>query len=154
MYRFFPSVNWKKGYPNRKEIVQQVAEIWERYGLAEKTTFNTKVESVREDTNGRWIVNDISHGKFDGILAAVGSCGDPKMAKLPGQEKFKGDIYHSSELDGKDVKGKNVLIVGGGASAVEAMEFVAKGKAKKAKILARVSALFNACQTTSNLGAV
>lgn len=141
MYRFFPSVFWNKGYPGRKEIVEQVTEIWHRYGLEEKTNFDTKVESVREDGQGRWIVNDISHGKFDGILAAIGSCGDPKMSKLPGQEKFKGDIYHSSQLDGKDVKGKNVLIVGGGASAVEAMEFVAHGKAKKAKILARVGSI-------------
>ncbi|GAB7349151.1 hypothetical protein MBLNU459_g8090t1 [Dothideomycetes sp. NU459] len=137
MYRFFPSVYWNKGYPSRGEIVEQVTKIWERYGLQEKTSFDTKVNSVREDGHGRWIVNDISHGKFDGVIAAIGSCGDPKMAKLPEQEKFKGEIYHSSELDGKDVKDKEVLIVGGGASAVEALEFVGRGKAKKAKILSR-----------------
>lgn len=56
---------------------------------------------------------------------------------MPGQEKFKGEIYHSSQLDGKDVKGKNVLIIGGGASAVEALEFAAHQKVKKAKILSR-----------------
>lgn len=138
MYRFFPSVNWGKGYPNRNEIVDQVTKIWKTYGLEEKTRFETKVESVRQDSKGRWIVNDGADGKFDGIIAAIGSCGDPKMANLPGQDKFKGEIYHSSQLDGKDVKGKNVLIIGGGASAVEAMEFVGKQKAKKAKILARV----------------
>ena len=55
------------------------------------------------------------------------------------RSRFKGKIFHSSELDGKDVKDKNVIIIGGGASAVEAMEFVAKSKAKKTKILARVS---------------
>lgn len=141
MYRFFPSVFWNKGYPGRSDIVDQVTKIWETYGLQDKTRFDTRVESVRQDSKGRWIINDGADGKFDGIVAAVGSCGDPKMPHIPGQNKFKGDIYHSSELDGKNVRGKNVLIIGGGASAVEAMEFTAKQKAKKAKILARVRML-------------
>ena len=57
-------------------------------------------------------------------MAAVGSCGDPKMPHMPGQEIFKSEIYHSSRLDGKTAQGKKVLIIGGGASAVEALEFV------------------------------
>lgn len=137
MYRFFPSVLWHKGYPTRDEIVEQVTELWHRYELEGRTKFETRVTSVRSDDHDRWIVNDVSNGKFDGIIAAIGSCGDPKMPKIPDQEKFKGKIYHSSELDGKDVTDKNVLIIGGGASAVEAMQFVADRKAKNAKILAR-----------------
>jgi len=139
MYRFFPTVFWNKGYPNRDEILEQVEKVWKQYGLEDKTKFDYRVESVRSDGSDRWIVNDISNGKFDGIVAAIGSCGDAKMPHIPGQEKFKGQIYHSSELDGKDVKDKNVLIIGGGASAIEAMEFVTKSKARKTKILARVS---------------
>lgn len=137
MYRFFPTVFWRKGYPNRKEIVDQVTKVWKQYDLESRTKFNVKVNEVKSDGHGRWYINDKSHGKFDGIVAAIGSCGDAKMAHLPGQEKFKGKIYHSSELDGKDVKDKNVLIVGGGASAIEAMEFVAKSDVNKVKILAR-----------------
>lgn len=143
MYRFFPSVLWKKGYPSRQDIVGQVEQVWKTYGLDQRTKFNYKVNSVRSDENDRWIVNDVSNGKFDGIIAAVGSCGDPKMGHIPGMDRFKGEIYHSSELDGKHVEGKTVLIVGGGASAVEAMEFARKANAKKAKILARVSLDFH-----------
>lgn len=137
MYRFFPTVFWRKGYPNRKEIVEQIEKVWKTYNLQEKTTFDYKVTSTKEDKNGRWIVNDNADQKFDGIIAAIGSCGDAKMPHIPGQEKFRGKIYHSSELDGKDVKDKTVLIIGGGASAIEAMEFTTKEKAKKAKILSR-----------------
>jgi cation diffusion facilitator CzcD-associated flavoprotein CzcO len=50
------------------------------------------------------VINDPSYGRFDGIIAAIGTCGDPKMAYVPGQEKFKGEIYHSSQLDGKKAK--------------------------------------------------
>ncbi|KAF2153990.1 FAD/NAD(P)-binding domain-containing protein [Myriangium duriaei CBS 260.36] len=137
MYRFFPTVFWNKGYPNRKEIVDQVKKVWETYDLESRTKFNFKVNKIKSDGHGRWYVNDKTNGRFDGVIAAIGSCGDAKMPHLPGQEKFKGEIYHSSELDGKHVKGKDVLIIGGGASAIEAMEFVAKNDVNKVKILAR-----------------
>lgn len=70
-------------------------------------------------------------------MAAVGTCGDPKMPHIQNQEAFHGEIYHSSQLDGKTAEGKRVLIVGGGASAVEALEFVVHTGAKNTSVLAR-----------------
>ncbi len=138
MYRFHPSVQWSAGYPDRQQIVSQITQIWKRYGLGERTKFNTRVTSVTQDNKGLWIINnDDSNGRFDGIMAAVGSCGDPKMPQMPGQEKFKGEIYHSSRLDGKTAQDKKVLIIGGGASAVEALEFVVHTGAKSTSVLAR-----------------
>lgn len=137
MYRFHPSVSWSKGYPGRQEIVGEITRLWKRYGLEQKTHFNTPVEQVYKDPQGRWIINDPSHGRFDGIIAAVGTCGGPKKPHVPRQDLFQGEIHHSSQLDGVDAAGKKVLIIGGGASAVEALEFVNKTKAKKACVLAR-----------------
>jgi cation diffusion facilitator CzcD-associated flavoprotein CzcO len=137
MYRFHPSVKWQDGYPNRQQIVSQITELWKKYGLEERTKFDTPVEKICKDDKGRWIINNPSNGRFDGIIAAIGTCGDPKMPHIPGQEKFKGEIYHSSQLTGKDVKGKKIIIIGGGASAVEALEFAAVEEAAKTYILAR-----------------
>ncbi|TKA29199.1 hypothetical protein B0A50_03709 [Salinomyces thailandicus] len=137
MYRFFPSVHWSGGYPNRKQIVDQITQVWKQYHLDEKTTFDTKVEKVYQDDQGRWIVNDPSNGRFDGVIAAIGTCGDPKTPHITGQEQFKGPVIHSSQLDGQSAKDKNVLIIGGGASAVEALEFVTHEDARQTYILAR-----------------
>ena len=137
MYRFHPSVKWSAGYPDRQQIVSQIRQLWLRYGLRERTKFNTSVTSVTQDKHGLWIINDDSNGRFDGVMAAVGSCGDPKMPPMPGQESFKGEVYHSSKLDGKTAQGKKVLIIGGGASAVEALEFVVHTGAKSTSVLAR-----------------
>lgn len=137
MYRFHPSVQWKGGYPNQQQIVSQITELWRRYGLEEKTKFDTKVEKVYQDDSGRWIINNTSEGRFEGIIAAVGTCGDAKMPHIPGMDKFKGEIYHSSDLTGKDAKGKKIIIVGGGASAVEALEFATHEEAAETTILAR-----------------
>ncbi|KAL9599429.1 MAG: hypothetical protein Q9219_003866 [cf. Caloplaca sp. 3 TL-2023] len=119
-------------------IVSQITQLWKRYRLPERTHFNTRVTSARQDDSGRWTINsNPSFGHFDGILAAVGSCGDPKIPHIPNQEVFKGEILHSSNLDGKTAAGKKVLIVGGGASAVEALEFVVHTDAASTSVLAR-----------------
>ena len=137
MYRFHPSVKWSAGYPDRQQIVSQITQLWKRYGLQERTKFNTSVTSVTQDKEGRWIVNDPSNGHFDGVMAAVGTCGAPKVPHISGQENFKGEVYHSSKLDGKTAQGKKVLVIGGGASAVEALEFVVHTGAKSTSVLAR-----------------
>jgi len=59
------------------------------------------------------------------------------LPHIPDQETFEGEIYHSSMLDGKTAQGKKVLIIGGGASAVEALEFVVNTGAAKTSVLAR-----------------
>ncbi|CAD6913910.1 unnamed protein product [Tilletia controversa] len=56
---------------------------------------------------------------------------------LKGQDNFKGKIVHSSELDGVDLRGKRVIVVGGGASGIEALELAVEKQAKSAIILAR-----------------
>ncbi|KAF3918152.1 hypothetical protein ABW20_dc0100849 [Dactylellina cionopaga] len=137
-YRFFPSVFWNRSYPSRDDIVEQINKLWKQYNLDRYTKFKTKVTSIQKDESGRWSINDdATFGKFDGIIAAVGTCGEPKLLKIHGEEQFKGQIYHSSELDGTKLKGKTVLIIGGGASAVEAVQFAAAADAANTKVLAR-----------------
>lgn len=52
-------------------------------------------------------------------------------------ENYRGPIYHSSQLTGKSAKGKTMVVIGGGASAVEALEYAADEDAAKVYILAR-----------------
>ncbi|KIX05995.1 uncharacterized protein Z518_03969 [Rhinocladiella mackenziei CBS 650.93] len=137
MYRFHPSIKWSDGYPKQNQVVNQIRQLWHRYSLEERTKFNTRVERVYKDKQGRWIINDPSNGRFDGIIPAIGTCGAPKIAQLPGPESFKGEIVHSSDLDNREAKGKKILIVGGGASAVEALEWAVNTDAAEIKVLSR-----------------
>lgn len=131
------SVKWDGGYPKQNQIVGQIVKLWERYGLENKTKFNTRVTSVSKDYQGRWIINNPSNGRFDGVIAAVGTCGDAKMPHLTGSESFQGEMLHSSKLDSTTAKDKKILIIGGGASAVEALEWAVNTGAKKISVLAR-----------------
>ncbi|KAI0892700.1 FAD/NAD(P)-binding domain-containing protein [Annulohypoxylon nitens] len=137
MYRFHPSVKWQHGYPDRQQIISQVRQLWKRYGLDTKTKFNVNVEKVYQDEKGRWVVNSPNNGKFEGVIAAVGTCGDPKMPRMDGMNNFKGEIYHSSKLIGVDAKEKTMIVIGGGASAVEALEYASEEGASKIYILSR-----------------
>lgn len=147
LYRFHPLVHWTAWYPHRDQILENIRKIWDVYGLKKRTRFNTKVTKVErhpsstklEGVKGqsRWVINGNQSEIFDGLVVTIGTCGKPKMIKLPGQEDFKGKIIHSSQLDDVDFKGKNVLIVGGGASGVEALELAAKNGARKPTIIAR-----------------
>lgn len=53
------------------------------------------------------------------------------------EEVYEGQLMHSSELDDKDVKGKTVVVVGSGASGVEAVETALDRGAKEAIMIAR-----------------
>lgn len=59
------------------------------------------------------------------------------MIEFEGQDSFKGKIIHSSQLDNAQLKGKRVVIIGSGASGVEAAELAVKKQSKSAVILAR-----------------
>lgn len=139
MYRFHPSVQYDSPYPIQKQIRQQIVDLWERYGLQERTVFDCPVKSVRQNPNGKWIINDdeAQHGLFDGIVVAVGVTGNPKMPGLPGRENFRGPIFHSSKIDEKEIKGKRVLVIGSGASGTEAVEAAVRVGASHINVLSR-----------------
>ncbi|KAI5926176.1 monooxygenase [Camillea tinctor] len=137
MFRFHPSIQWDRGYPDRQQIISQVRQLWERYGLNQRTRFNIHVNNVYKDDTGRWIINERGNGAFDGVIAAVGTCGDPKMVRMEGMEEFKNKVIHSSQLTGVDAKDKTMIIIGSGASAVEALEYASDQGASKIYILSR-----------------
>ncbi|KDN48464.1 FAD/NAD(P)-binding domain-containing protein [Tilletiaria anomala UBC 951] len=147
MYRFHPSVKYSTGYPKRDEILANVRAIWDKYDLQRRTRFGTTVKQVtrhepsstdpKDGGHARWIVNGDESVVFDGIVAATGTCGTPKKMDMEGQENFQGQIVHSSQLDDVELHDKKVIIIGGGASGVEALELAIEKNAKTATILAR-----------------
>ncbi|KAI0766412.1 FAD/NAD-P-binding domain-containing protein [Trametes elegans] len=97
-------------------------------------------------SQSRWIVNEGEDGEFDAVIVAVGTCGEPLRANFPGlpplddtrgrfksgqrldqdgdddAQVFAGEVFHSSELDQARFEGKRVVVIGSGASGVEAVE--------------------------------
>ena len=97
-YRFHPSVIWKKAFPQRDEILDQIGKIWKEYRLEERTRLNTPVTKVErkprpcppqsdDDTNvspSQWIINNGEDGPFDAIIVTIGTCGEPNWVQFEG----------------------------------------------------------------------
>ncbi|KAJ7481151.1 FAD/NAD(P)-binding domain-containing protein [Mycena galericulata] len=165
LYRFHPAVLWRHAFPLRDEILSEIRRIWKEYQLEPRTRFETPVTSVRkvEDVSGsgHWLVNDGREGPFDAVIVTIGTCGKPKWIHLDGMPKGVGEdsdsdskktkqqtdvftkpIIHSSGLDSdavseETIKGKKLVVIGSGASGVEAVETALQRGAGEVVMVAR-----------------
>lgn len=127
-------------YAHADEIFNHSRAIGEHYGLYEQALFQTRMIDAdwKEDTATWSVLTD----KGDNIEAcflvlATGNLTRPKLPGIPGIEKFKGHMFHTSRWDydytGGDNSGnlkgledKRVAIIGSGATAVQAVPQLAK----------------------------
>lgn len=134
---FMPSKQFTDGW----EIQQYAKSIATKFGFADKGVFHTIVKSmVWNDQTKRWLVTtdrgDEFRAKF--VIVAAGVLNMPKLPGIPGIETFKGKMFHSARWDyaytGGDNKNpvldklgdKTVAIIGTGATAIQAVPFLAK----------------------------
>jgi amino acid transporter len=109
-------------YPGWRQIRDYVQGFAARYGLYERVTLGTEVRRAEPLPASRWRVT-LSTGEqreYDGLIAAPGVTWHPNVAQLPGSAEFTGEIQHSSAFrDGRDLRGRRVLIVGAGNSGAD-----------------------------------
>ena len=85
---------------------------------------NCKVESIeRMNNNFDLITSDGQHFTAAFVLLATGRRGTPRKLNVPGEEKEK-VAYRL--LEPEEITGKNILIVGGGDSAIESALLLAE----------------------------
>ncbi|RDX45747.1 FAD/NAD-P-binding domain-containing protein [Lentinus brumalis] len=116
-----------------------------------------QIQSDPAHSQSKWIINNGEDGEFDAVVVTIGTCGAPMRIKFPGmpqhddntsdhgsekhegdnEEVFQGEVIHSSELDNAQLEGKNIVVIGSGASGVEAVETALEQGAKHCTILAR-----------------
>lgn len=131
-------------YARAKELLQHAEMIGKRYGLYEKTLFQTEVKALRwDDATARWTAETNRGDTIRACFAipAAGPLHRPKLPGLSGIESFKGHSFHSSRWDyaytGGDptgglekLKDKRVGIIGTGATAVQIVPHVGEWAAQ------------------------
>jgi cation diffusion facilitator CzcD-associated flavoprotein CzcO len=120
-------------YTRANELLAHAHAIGKKFGLYEKTLFQTEVHNLRwDDNHQKWSVETSRKDKIKArfIVPASGPLHRPKMPGLPGIESYKGYSFHSSRWDYKytgggpagnleNLKDKVVGIIGTGATAVQ-----------------------------------
>lgn len=123
---YIPSMKFSSGF----EIMEHCQNIATKFGFYDKCLFHTTVEdTVWDESIGRWQVSTDRGDKMKAryLVVANGILTTPKLAKIKGMEKFKGDAFHTSRWDyNVDITGKRVGIIGTGATAVQIIPEISK----------------------------
>lgn len=122
---------WSEKYPGHKEIRSYLEHVAEKHDLNRDIRFSTRVTSATfdEETN-RWNIEtdtgETVSARF--FVSAVGSLSSSNTPKFEGADSFAGETYHTGHWphEGVDFTGKRVGIIGSGASAVQAIPYIAE----------------------------
>lgn len=122
-FSFEPSPDWSRMYPGQQEIHDYLKRCVERYELAPYIRLNTRFhEAVWNEAEGVWhaTAGEGMRIRARVLISGIGGLHVPQYPKLKGIEHFAGPKFHSSTWD-HDVSldGKNVAVVGTGASSIQ-----------------------------------
>ncbi len=134
-YSYFPLLEEMEYFPTMKfasgfEIFEYCQKMAEKFGFYDHCLFHTEVTDVAwDDSDERWTVRtnrgDAMVARF--VMLANGVLTTPRLARIPGMERFAGESFHTSRWNyDVDLRGKRVGVIGTGATAVQAIPEIAK----------------------------
>jgi cation diffusion facilitator CzcD-associated flavoprotein CzcO len=123
----------REKYSFAPEILEHAQRIGKHFNLYKHACFQTQITEARwDDGAARWAVKTDRGDEFKArfVVMCSGPLNRPKLPAVPGIEKFKGHIFHTSRWDydytGGDTTGglhkladKRVGIIGTGATAIQ-----------------------------------
>ncbi|KAI1121651.1 FAD/NAD(P)-binding domain-containing protein [Nemania abortiva] len=144
-YSFDPKPDWSSVYPGAKEIRSYFEDFVSRYQLGRfiHTSHLVKRAAWNEE-EGEWEVeaqnletNQVVKSACDILIHATGYLNKPAWPNVTGLGDFKGIKLHSASYDETvDLNGRNVLLIGSGASAVQILPTI-QPIVRKVKIIIR-----------------
>ena len=126
----FPMPRTYPEHPSGEQVQAYLAAYADRFGVTERIRFGTAVEHAAPHGDG-WTVRAAAPDqggsrtdRFDFLAICNGTFSDPYIPAFRGLDAFQaagGTVLHSSWLtDAEPLRGRNVVVVGGGKSACDA----------------------------------
>lgn len=135
-FSFALNPDWPKRYPNRRHLYDYFHNVAEEYDLLRRMTFNSECYGMSWDEDrALWVVlfrQTDDHSKTfvreaSVVICAIGKLDLPNIPNIKGREGFKGAQFHSSRWDHSiEIQGKNVVVLGNGASGTQFVPKLAK----------------------------
>jgi len=143
-YEDYPMPEGTPDYPGHRIILDYFNDYIDHFDLRRTITFNTGVEHAGRRADGLWDVR-LNNGEsrcYDALVVANGHHWDPLWPEPAYPGEFAGDQIHSHSYltpqDPVDCRGKRILVVGMGNSAMDiACELSRPGLAEKVLLSAR-----------------
>src|ERR1019366_8210426 len=125
-FSFAPNPDWTRDFSPQPEIFSYLRSCASRYGVIPHIRFGHAVTNAAWDEDAqKWRI-EAKHGTTtvtitaDVMVGAAGALSEPAVPKLPGLEKFEGQVFPSARWDhDADLAGRKVAVVGTGASAIQ-----------------------------------
>jgi 4-hydroxyacetophenone monooxygenase len=134
-YSFRPNPDWAHFYARRHELFEYIAACAKEHDVVRHVRFDTEVRSAEfDDVTSTWrvVVRDTTTAgpdsveEVDVLVSAVGMLNRPAVPDIEGLDTFAGPCFHSSRWDHDvDLRGKRVVVIGTGASAMQFVPAVA-----------------------------
>lgn len=119
-YPDYPMPVYYPDFPSAGQMLEYLRDYAEHFGLRERIQFNSKVLMALPLADGRWEVQLFGGERrlYKGLIVCNGHHWHKKYPSYPGI--FTGEILHSKDFKiPKQLKGKRVLVIGGGNSACD-----------------------------------
>ena len=136
LYSFSFALNksWSRTYAQQPEILEYLEAVVDDFDVRRHLMLNTQVRRARwNEQTWQWELELHRAGQeattlvADVVVSAVGLFGEPKLPDIDGLGDYRGIMMHTSAWDHEaDLAGKNVAVIGTGASAVQAVPELAK----------------------------
>ena len=123
--------HWSERYATQPEILRYLNFVADRLDLRSDITFDTRVTAASFDAEtDRWHVVTDTGEVVDArcLVLGVGNLSAVKAPDIAGVDDFAGTLLHTSAwpLEGFDVSGKRVGVVGTGSTGVQIVPMLAK----------------------------
>ncbi|QTD46277.1 flavin-containing monooxygenase [Ottowia testudinis] len=122
-FSFEPNSHWSRAFATQPEIHAYLRHCANKYGLLSRIRFGAEVAEARFDEAAQlWRVRLAGGDTLCArqLITAVGQLSRPALPAIEGLERFQGPAFHSSQWDhGVDLAGKQVAVIGTGASAIQ-----------------------------------
>ena len=126
-YSFESTDQWTHFFAEQPELQSYFQRVMDKYDIGGHVLWETEVtEASWDDASATWtVVARDSNGATTtlsarAVISAVGQLNRPHLPAIPGQERFSGPAFHSSEWDHSvDLRGKRVALIGAGASGFQ-----------------------------------
>lgn len=133
-FSFAPNPDWTRRFAPRAEIQAYLERLVDAHGLDPHIRLETEiVRAAWDDARAKWRLTD-QHARewtADFLITALGALSRPAWPDIPGLEAFGGTLVHSQQWpDDLDLSGRNVAVIGTGATAAQLVPEIAEVAAR------------------------
>lgn len=132
---FSPNTQWTEEFAPGREILDYWQKIASKYDVYRYLHLGQRIERIEWDEDKSiWHLtikdsktDDVYQEKADFVITATGRFNAWRLPDYPGMEDYQGLLRHLSDWDPEfDATGKNVAVIGNGASGIQVIPSLQK----------------------------